>query len=408
LAGLSRWWPDYAIKPSSYVSGLCYSVLRGEPWTRCGLGCVYCYARWYRGPHGEPGAKPWWRGLWRRLAREAGRAWPRPWFRFSTLSEPVQPRPGAREPAGLTVWALRLAERHGVGVVLNTRSGLVAHPSLLGVLQGLAERGLVVVQVSLSPPGAAAVLEPGAPPVWERLEAVEALAEQGVPVAVRLQPWIPGLDEALYEVAVEALERGAGGLIAEPLRETRLGLQRLYRLLGAEPRPGLEAWEPYELGRLPGREGLLHPPRWWRRRLHQALRHLAARYGAAYASCKDGWLAENAWPPWGPGWGDCCLYTRLSRGRLRGALPLLRPTLHELAHYAARAGDTSWEGFVGYCVERLSPLGYRCGPLLEELPPWLRRPLRVHEAMLRRLWGQKRVEALSRLLGLEDVGELAG
>ncbi|HID41649.1 MAG TPA: radical SAM protein, partial [Pyrodictium sp.] len=36
---------ELGIKPSSYISSLCYSVLRLEPFTGCSFGCTYCYAR---------------------------------------------------------------------------------------------------------------------------------------------------------------------------------------------------------------------------------------------------------------------------------------------------------------------------------------------------------------------------
>jgi DNA repair photolyase len=403
VGGLARWWSEYAIKPSSYVSGLCYSLLRGEPWTRCEFGCVYCYARWYRGPHGVPGAKPWWRRLWRRLLRAASGAWPAPWFRFSTLSEPLQPV-GGGEPPGLVVWALLEAARAGVGVVLNTRSALAAHPAVLGVLQSLAERGLVVVQVSLSPLGVERLLEPGAPSVWERLDALEALVDHGVPVVARVQPAIPGLEERLLAAAVEALERGAAALVSEALRETREGLERLYRLLGLDPW-GLVGWEPYELGRVEGREGLLHPAAWWRERLHRRLGLLAARYGAGYAPCKDGLLWDYALPGWEPGpWGDCCFYTRLGGAAGRGRVPLLRPTLHEYTWLTARLGRRpGWEEFMEWCQGRLAGWGYRCGWMLEELPGWLRRPLRLHENMMRRL--VERPGKLAALLGRLGAGE---
>ncbi|KSW12127.1 hypothetical protein CF15_05000 [Pyrodictium occultum] len=42
-------WLEIGIKPSSYISSLCYSVFRLEPFTGCVFDCLYCYARWYRG-----------------------------------------------------------------------------------------------------------------------------------------------------------------------------------------------------------------------------------------------------------------------------------------------------------------------------------------------------------------------
>ena len=398
-------WMEYVIKPSSYVSGLCYSLLRLEPWDRCGYGCIYCYARWYRGPHGVPRLKPWWPRLAERLLRASSRLEPRPWWRFSTLSEPLQElRGGLPHPAVLRV--LGVAARLEVPLVLNTRSSSVARPEVLGALLGLAEKRLLVVQVSLSPRGAGQLLEPGAPPVEERLEALETLAAHGVPVVARVQPVAPGFEEEALRLAEEALDRGALGLVSEPLRETIKGLRVFYKVTGVEPTVPLGEWEPYQLAEEPGREPLLHPPRWWRWRLHASMRILASRRGGFYAPCKDWWLYEAAWPSWAPGRGDCCL---LSAARGPGAWPrlLLRPTLHEAAYYALVLGrGWDWEGFLGYCLDRLAPLGYVCGPLLEELPGWLRRPLRLHEKRLARLVSDAARRA--RLLGLEDLGEAAG
>lgn len=112
------------------------------------------------------------------------------------------------------------------------------------------------------PEGAAGLLEPGAPPPGRRLDALEALAEHSVPVVARVQPLVPGLEEGQLRVTEEALERGAQGLIAEPLRETCRGLEAVYRLLGlGVPDAG---WEPYRLAEEPGREPLLHPGPGWR------------------------------------------------------------------------------------------------------------------------------------------------
>ena len=381
---------EYAIKPSSYISGLCYSILRLEPFDRCGYGCIYCYARWYRGPHGVARVKPGWPRVAERLARLASRVWPRPWFRLSTLSEPFQ-EVEAGEPSRHVARVLRLLARNGVPVVVNTRSASVARGEVLSALLELADRGLVVVQVSLSPRGLDRLWEPGAPSTWRRLEALEALAEHGVPVAARLQPAVPGLEEELHRLALEALDRGAMGLIAESLRETGEGLRLLYRLAGLEPPVPLDGWEPYQLAPEPGRTPLLHPPLWWRERLHHRLRLLAARSGALYAPCKDGPLPEYAWPPWRPG-RDCChlAAAALERGRRWPGL-LLRPTLHEYLYWLREEGgvDGDWEGFIRWCEGRLGGLGYRCGGMLEELPGWIAKPLRLHERRLRRLVERK-------------------
>ncbi|RLI07238.1 hypothetical protein DRO32_04235, partial [Candidatus Bathyarchaeota archaeon] len=73
-----------------YISALCHSVLRVEPYTSCWFGCAYCYARWER-PVGSPRPKPWLpralEKLWSKLPRGL-RLLP---FRLSTLVDPLQP-----------------------------------------------------------------------------------------------------------------------------------------------------------------------------------------------------------------------------------------------------------------------------------------------------------------------------
>ena len=82
-------WTLFAIKPSSYISSLCYSIFRIEPYSFCEFKCIYCYARWYR--HEKPLVNRLIIKLWRRLAKQLSKTEaPPPFFRLSTLAEPFQ------------------------------------------------------------------------------------------------------------------------------------------------------------------------------------------------------------------------------------------------------------------------------------------------------------------------------
>ena len=359
-------WLEFGIKPSSFISALCQSVFRLEPFTTCSYGCIYCYARWYRGAHGRPGVKWGVARLFEKLASKLPDGLPRPLFRLSTLSDPFQ-HFGGRVP-GVVKALLRTALRYEVPLVVNTK-GPLRDPELLPLLQSLADRGLVLVQVTVAFGDEAALrLEPGAPPPSERLDMVELLSEHAIPVVVRVQPLIPGLEGEHLSVAVEALERGALGVIGEPVRETREGLETLYRLLGVEPPWGL-GWEEYQLGWEEGRQPLLHPPLRWRLQMHEALRMVAAGFGRPYAPCKDVLLTLQPW--YRPG-RSCCLEWLALREP-----PLLRPTLHE---YAA----TGWPPLPPWQLcERLG-WPYTCTEQqLAEYPSVVRKTLRAH---MRRLW----------------------
>ena len=354
----------YVIAPSSRIAGLCHSVLRGEPYSTCQLACSYCYARWYRGPHGEPRPMP---GLTRlirelgRVAREHGVLFP---VRIATLSDPFQP---AEARYRVTLRALREASRQGVPVVLNTR---VAPPGgeYWRVIRDLAGQGLLLAQVTLtSGPGGwglARRLEPGSPPPWERLALAASLADAGAPVMVRLQPFIPGvLDRELDTVLDSVGASGAQGVILEFLRLEEEAAGGLERLLG------WGEWEPYALPEA----GLVHPPLGYR--LEWARRASAGSLarGLAFQTCKEGLFHTHH-----PRGLDCCGFN------------LLRARVHRRPHL--------WDVYLGALA---SPRGIPvedalreacragprllCGDALESLPSWLRRPLKLHERRLERI-----------------------
>ncbi len=350
-------WTVFAIKPSAYITGLCYSIFRLEPYGLCVHSCTYCYARWYR--RGPPRPQWWVVRAWARLARSLERVWPKPFFRLATLSDPLQQ--GVEDQAAAALEMLRVAWRYRVPVVVNTKSDMVARSPWLDVICALADEGLVLVQISAAfDDGLSRVLEPRAPPTSRRLEALEVLREHGVPVVVRVQPLVPGLEEVHLRVAREALERGALGLIGESVRETEQGFREMSRLLGLDvaKRAGLE---PYQLAEVEGGTPLYHPPAAWRRRMHRALYDLARGYGRPYAVCKDGSQ------PWHELGRDCCLTWLAVRERA------LRPTLHEYV----RLGGRQWPEGLGH--------PYVYGDMVKNYPGPVAKALRAHERRLARL-----------------------
>ncbi len=358
----------FYIKPSVYISSYCYSILRLEPWTTCSIGCPYCYARWYRGPHGQPRPQFIVARLFEKLARRLSRARPPPpYFRLATLSEPLQdPEPQLRLSYRLASTALR----HETPVIINTKlPSRLLREDWLSLLGEMADRRLVLVQVSLSTLGdSSLILEPGAEPPAARLEAVEQLSSHRIPVAVRLQPLIPGFEEEHIRAAIEASSRGAVLAIGEPIRLSPRDVEQLEKLLGVEWR----GWEHYELHRVEGRSGLLHPPLEWRLEMHRALAAAMEALGRPYHACKDG-LTLHRLP------GDCCGFTTI------GGYTALRPTLHEALLYRREHGE--WPPGVkklcGY-TETLSNL-YVCGEKLDEYPSLIARAYRLHERRLERI-----------------------
>ncbi len=375
-------WTWFAIKPSNYVSSLCYSVLKVEPYSRCPVGCMYCYARWYWGHTAGP--QPEHVRAFEALAHKLGRApLPKPFFRVSTLADPLQPLEARHR---LTLRVMKAALRYGVPIIINTKTALIAEEPWLGLASRLAEEGLILVQVSAAfIDETAKVLEPGAPSTTTRLEVIEVLKQHGVPVVARIQPLMPGLEDEHIAVAADALRAGAEGIIGESLREEREGWGRIYRVIGEEPPSELV---PYDVS---GEGKLLHPTLKWRRSMHEKLKAVAEAFGRPYSTCKE-WVTPRS------DGRDCCLTWLALRGRA------LRPTLHEYAAWLAEGGGGGWEGFIRWCTARLGPKRYVCGEALERYPRPVARALRYHERKLSRVVGD---EALLRRLGLggEEGGE---
>ena len=287
---------EFVIKPSNYISPLCYSIFRLEPFDTCSFGCIYCYAQWYRGPH-----KPKPRAKWyvvKEFERIVKRLSVKPYFRLATLSEPFQ------DDYEITLKLIRIAKKHKVPLIINTKSDKVSNPDIIYELASLASDSLVLVQISISSLKYDKILEPLAPSARSRLKAVEALSSMGVPTVVRVQPLIPGLEEDHYEVADLALRAGAQGLIGESIRLTEPLLKVLYSALGLRAN---DEWEPYQFREVEGKEPLLHPKAEWRERVHRALSAIASTYNKPYADCKEtctfygfkkdcclSWVAMNA------------------------------------------------------------------------------------------------------------------
>ena len=96
-----------------------------------------------------------------------------------------------------------LAE-HQNPLLIITRSPLITRD--LDLLTQLAAVGAAQVTISLPIVDAerARALEPGAPPPAARLRAIRALADAGVPVGVSLAPLLPGVNDELLPLALQA------------------------------------------------------------------------------------------------------------------------------------------------------------------------------------------------------------
>ena len=174
-----------SILSPSRIPGADYSI---NPYIGCLHACVYCYARYMRRWSGHE--EPW--GTFadakinavRVLVRQLRRTRPSRIY-LSSVTDPYQP-PERRYRITRGILETRAPLPHSVGI--QTKSALVTRDiDLLRAFRDVS----VTVTITTNDPRAAALLEPGAPPVAERLRALETLAAAGIDTAVFIAPAIP-------------------------------------------------------------------------------------------------------------------------------------------------------------------------------------------------------------------------
>ncbi|WP_324735781.1 radical SAM protein [Thermococcus sp. SY098] len=353
----------FTIGTSSHVSGLCHSIIRGEVFTTCSLGCVYCYARWYR-KDGSP--KPIFDVF--RLIKALGNLVeeniPVTPVRFSALSDPFQP------PAKITLKALKLAYKLKVPAIVNTK--LYPSEKHLKVLEDLASEGLLVLQVSINAEKDSKevrILEPLASPIEERLKLVKKASEVGIPSVVRIQPLIPGLSDRDVENLLDEIAwAGAKMVIIEFLRIERENFEFYKRLFSTYSEVYSGEWGSY-LPRTPSEEApLIQVSLEYKLKTAELFAKESKRRGLAFATCKEGIFNLHE-----PKTIDCCGMSFLEVEWTR------KPTLWDLYLEAYEKRKARPEDLWKRCEKE----GLLCGERLKLYPSWLSKSFKAHEKRLK-------------------------
>ncbi|MBC6445318.1 MAG: PA0069 family radical SAM protein [Alphaproteobacteria bacterium GM202ARS2] len=185
-----------------------------NPYRGCEHGCIYCYARpshEYLGLSAgidfesklfvKPNAAD---SLARELDAPAYRCSP---IALGSNTDPYQP---IERKLRITRAILETLLRYRHPVTITTKSDLILRDS--DILQPLAKMNLLRVFVSITTLDGtlARRMEPRAPTIAKRLQAMQALHQQGIHVTAMLAPLIPGLnDDSIESILRAAHKHGA-------------------------------------------------------------------------------------------------------------------------------------------------------------------------------------------------------
>ncbi len=204
-----------------------------NPYRGCEHGCIYCFARPTHCYLGHSAGLDFETKLYAKinaaelLERElANPRYVPKHIALGAVTDPYQPIERERR---ITRSILEVLDRtsHPVGIV--TKSALVVRD--IDILARMAARDLVKVAISVTTLDrrVARKMEPRAATPPKRLEAVKALAEAGVPVAVMVAPIVPALTDHEIEAILAAARDAGASEAGYVLLRLPLELKELFR-----------------------------------------------------------------------------------------------------------------------------------------------------------------------------------
>jgi DNA repair photolyase len=204
-----------------------------NPYRGCEHGCIYCFARPTHSYMGlsagldfeaklfaKPDAP---RLLERELSKPGYKVKP---IAIGTNTDPYQP---IEREWRIMRQILEVLDKANHPVVIVTKSALILRD--IDILRSMAERGLVKVGISVTTLDRklARTMEPRASTPAKRLEAIKALSEAGIPVAVMMAPVIPALNDHEIERILDSGKAAGASEASYVLLRLPLEVSPLFR-----------------------------------------------------------------------------------------------------------------------------------------------------------------------------------
>ncbi|MGL3606067.1 PA0069 family radical SAM protein [Rhizobium sp. G187] len=204
-----------------------------NPYRGCEHGCIYCFARPTHSYMGlsagldfeaklfvKPDAA---RLLERELSKPGYKVKP---IAIGTNTDPYQP---IEREWRIMRQILEVLDKANHPVVIVTKSALILRD--LDILTSMAERGLVKVGISVTTLDRklARTMEPRASTPTKRLEAIKALSDAGIPVAIMMAPVIPALNDHEIERVLDSGKAAGASEASYVLLRLPLEVSPLFR-----------------------------------------------------------------------------------------------------------------------------------------------------------------------------------
>jgi DNA repair photolyase len=213
--------------------------------------------------------------LLKRLEREASKLE----GELISIANSSDPYPTIEVEEGLTRRCLEILTRFNCRIQLITKSNIVLRD--VDLLKRAPS--MVAITITTDDEEKTKILEPYAPPPLERLKTAEKLVSEGIPVAVRIDPVIPCVNENQETLVKTIAEIGVKHITASTYKVKADNWQRLNL---AMPKTA-EKLKPlyFEKGERLGR--YIYMPKTVRLRLMENLAKLTKKYGLKFATCRE-------------------------------------------------------------------------------------------------------------------------
>jgi DNA repair photolyase len=257
----------------------CPSKLSLNPYTGCEHRCIYCYASSYVKNFFNCRPK---KNLIPRLKDEARRLN----GDLISISNSSDPYPSIEENLKLTRSCLEILSKSNCRVQIITKSSLVSRD--VDILKRM--KAMVAITITTSNDELSKKLEPNAPLSSQRIEAVKSLIESNIPVAVRIDPIIPFLNERQKKLIKILASIGVRHITSSTYKAREDNWQRVI-LTFPELAEKLKKLY-FEKGKKIGRSYYL--PKEMRLRIMKKIKELVEKEGMKFACCREGFPKLNS------------------------------------------------------------------------------------------------------------------